>query len=74
MPVTLDVEGCALPSVQFLTDERGQRTAAVINLRTHAALWEEIQDVLVSRSRRKEKGVSLEEVKAGLIASGKPRG
>lgn len=40
----------------------------------HKALWEDIQDVLVSRSRRHERGVSIDKVKAGLIASGKLRG
>jgi len=53
--------------IQFLTDEKGTKTAAVIDLKVHRALWEDIADVLVSRSRRGEKGVSLEKVKAGLI-------
>ena len=48
--------------IQFLTDEKGTKTAAVIDLKTHKALWEDIADVLVSRSRRSEKGVSLEKV------------
>ena len=63
-----------MTGIQFLTDEKGQKTAAVIDLRTHKALWEDIQDVLVSRSRRQEKGVSLAEVRKGLIASGRLRG
>jgi hypothetical protein len=60
--------------IQFLTDEKGRKTAAVIDLKVHKALWEDIQDVLVSKSRRSEKGVSLAKVKAGLIASGNLRG
>ena len=60
--------------IQFLTDEKGRKTAAVIDLKVHKALWEDIQDVLVSKARRHEKGVSLGKVKAGLIASGKLRG
>lgn len=60
--------------IQFITDENGRRTAAVIDLETHKELWEDIEDVLVSRSRRKERGVPLEKVKAELIASGKLRG
>jgi hypothetical protein len=60
--------------IQFLTDEKGNKTAAVIDLKVHKALWEDLQDVLVSRSRRLEKGVSLDKVKAGLIASGNLRG
>ena len=60
--------------IQFITDEKGQKTAAVIDLKTHKALWEDIEDVLVSRSRRHERGVPLERVKADLVARGKLRG
>jgi hypothetical protein len=60
--------------IQFLTDERGRKTAAVIDLKVHKTLWEDIQDVLVSRARRGERTVSLAKVKAGLVASGKLRG
>ena len=63
-----------MSGIQFLTDEKGHKTAAVIDLKVHKALWEDIADVLVSRSRRQERGVSLDKVKAGLIASGKLRG
>ncbi|MDE3105009.1 MAG: hypothetical protein KGK08_07520 [Acidobacteriota bacterium] len=60
--------------IQFLTDEKGQKTAAVIDLKVHKALWEDIADVLVSQSRKHERGLSLEKAKAGLIARGKLRG
>jgi hypothetical protein len=60
--------------IQFITDSKGQKTAAVIDLRVHKALWEDIEDVLVSRSRRHERGVPLERVKADLVARGKLRG
>lgn len=63
-----------MTGIQFIMDEKGERTAAVIDLKTHKALWEDIEDVLVSRSRRGERGVPLEKVKAELIASGKLRG
>jgi len=46
----------------------------VIDLKVHKALWEDIEDVLVSRSRSREKGVLLAKVKAALVASGKLRG
>jgi hypothetical protein len=60
--------------IQFLTDEKGRKTAAVLDLKVHKALWEDIQDVLVSKSRRSEKSVPLAKVKAELMASGKLRG
>jgi hypothetical protein len=64
----------AMGGIQFVVDAKGQKTAAVIDLKVHKALWEDIEDVLVSRSRSREKGVPLAKVKAGLVASGKLRG
>jgi hypothetical protein len=63
-----------MTGIQFITDEKGRKTAAVIDLKKHKALWEDIQDVLVSQSRRHEKGIPLWRVKADLIRRGKLRG
>jgi hypothetical protein len=60
-----------MTGIQFITDGKGRKTAAVIDLKTHKTLWEDIEDVLVSRSRRNEKRISLEKVKAYLIQIGK---
>jgi hypothetical protein len=38
--------------IQFLTEDKGKRTAAVIDLKKHNELWEDIEDVLVSQSRK----------------------
>jgi hypothetical protein len=62
-----------MTGIQFVTDAKGRKTAAIIDLRTHKALWEDIEDVLVSRSRRNEKRIPLKKVKADLISSGKLR-
>jgi hypothetical protein len=63
-----------MTGIQFITDARGRKTAAVVDLKKHKALWEDIEDVLVSRSRRHEKRIPLEKVKTDLITSGKLRG
>src|ERR1019366_10129429 len=63
-----------MTGIQFITDGKGRKTAAVIDLKTHKALWEDIEDILISRSRRNEKRIPLENVKADLIKSGKLRG
>jgi hypothetical protein len=63
-----------MTGIQFITDESGRKTAAVIDLNKHKALWEDIEDVLVSRSRRNEKRIPLAKVKSDLVASGKLRG
>jgi hypothetical protein len=54
-----------MTGIQFITDEKGRKTAAVIDLKKHKALWEDIEDVLVSRSRRHEKRIRLDKVKSG---------
>ena len=63
-----------MTGIQFITDEKGRKTAAIIDLKKHKALWEDIEDVLVSRSRRHEKRIPLDRVKADLIKSGQVRG
>ncbi|MGB8581348.1 MAG: hypothetical protein WCD47_11040 [Candidatus Sulfotelmatobacter sp.] len=63
-----------MTGIQYITDERGRKTAAVIDLRKHKALWEDIQDVLVSRSRRHEKRIPLDKVKADLVKSARLNG
>ena len=62
-----------MTGIQFITDARGRKTAAVIDLKKHRALWEDLEDVLVSRSRRHEKRIPLAKVKADLIKRSKLR-
>ena len=62
-----------MSGIQFVTDEKGRKVAVQIDLKKHRELWEDIEDVLVSRSRRHERRIPLEKVKAGLIQSGKLR-
>ena len=45
--------------------------AGQIDLKVHRELWDDIEDVLVSRSRRHEKRIPLEKVKASLVKAGK---
>jgi hypothetical protein len=57
--------------IQYVTDDKGRKIAVQIDLKKHRELWEDIEDVLVSRSRRHEKRIPLDKVKAGLIKAGK---
>lgn len=66
--------GLSMNGIQFITNEKGRKTAAVIDLKKHKELWEDLQDVLVSRSRRHERGIPLQRVKASLVKRGKSRG
>ncbi len=60
-----------MTGIQYLTDEQGRKVAVQIDLKRHRELWEDIADVLVSRSRKNEKRIPLDKVKAGLVKSGK---
>jgi hypothetical protein len=46
-----------MTGIQFVTDEKGRKVAVQIDLKNHRALWEDIEDVLVSQSRRHEKRI-----------------
>jgi len=61
----------AMTGIQYVTDEKGRKVAVQIDLKKYRELWEDIEDMLVSRSRRHEKRIPLEKVKAGLVKSGK---
>jgi hypothetical protein len=63
-----------MSGVQFLVDDRGQKTAAVIDLKKHADVREDFHDVLIARRRVHEPRESLGSVKRRLIRSGKLRG
>jgi hypothetical protein len=60
-----------MTGIQYVTDEEGRKIAVQIDLREHAELWEEFEDVLISQSRRDEERIPLERVKENLIRSGK---
>jgi hypothetical protein len=60
-----------MTGIQYVTDEQGRKVAVQIDLKRHRELWEDIEDVLVSRSRKNEKRIPLDKVKAGLLKSGK---
>jgi len=60
-----------MTGIRYVTDEKGRKVAVQIDLTKHRELWEDLKDVLVTRSRRHEKRIPLEKVRAGLIKSGK---
>ena len=64
----------AMTGIQFVTDEKGRKVAVQIDLKKYGALLEEFWDGLISESRRNEKGIPLENIKANLIKRGRLRG
>ena len=41
-----------MTGIRYVTDDKGRKVAVQIDLTKHRELWEDIQDVLVSCSRR----------------------
>src|SRR6266849_10431587 len=63
-----------MTGIQFVTDEKGRRTAVLIDLKKHRAIWEDFWDGLVSESRRKQKGIPYEEYRAKRLKHNGRRG
>jgi hypothetical protein len=55
-----------MKGVQFLVDEKGTKTAVLIDLTRHAQLWEDFYDFALAREREKEPRESLESVRKRL--------
>ena len=55
-----------MSGIDFLVDERGNKKAAVIDLRRHRFIWEDFSDALIVQMRAGEPRESLEEVKRRL--------
>ncbi len=52
-----------MSGISFMVDERGRKTAAVIDLREHQRLWEDFYDSLLVAARADEPRESLESVR-----------
>jgi hypothetical protein len=57
--------------IQFVVDENGEKTAVLIDLRTHGELWEDFYDSLIASQRANEPRESLEDVERMLREGGK---
>jgi hypothetical protein len=55
-----------MSGISFVVDERGKKKAVMIDLEQHGSVWEDIHDLLVVRSRRREPRESLAEVEKRL--------
>jgi hypothetical protein len=62
-----------MTGIQFVTDAKGRKVAVQINLKRYGAVLEDFWDGLISESRRNEKGIPLEKVKADLVKRGRIR-
>ena len=62
-----------MTGIQFLTDEKGRKTAVQIDLKRHAAVWEDFHDGLLAESRRKEKSVPYGQYRMQRLKRTSPR-
>ena len=60
--------------IQFVIDDKGNKSAVIIDLNKYSDLWEDFYDSLVVRKRRKEPRESLNSVKKRLQRAGKLNG
>ncbi|MCD5409162.1 MAG: hypothetical protein LRZ87_00095 [Methanocellales archaeon] len=52
--------------IEYIVDDRGQKRAAVIDFDVYGSLWEDIHDILVVESRKREPRVKWENAKKRL--------
>ncbi len=62
-----------MSGIQFLTDEKGRKTGVLIDLKKHAAVWEDFQDGLIAESRRDEKSIPYDLYRARRLKRSSPR-
>lgn len=60
-----------MEGIQYVTNDKGQRVAVMIDLRKYGELWEDFYDSLTARLRAKEPRETLESVKKHLRKQGK---
>ncbi len=63
-----------MEGIQYVTNEKGQRTAVLIDLQKHSDAWEDFYDSLIVKQRANEPRESLRAVKKRLRRLGKLNG
>lgn len=58
-----------MKGIQFVIDDKGRKTAVIIDLKKHGELWEDFYDCLVAAERKDEPRESLESVKPRITKS-----
>ena len=63
-----------MEGIRFVTDEKGQKVAVMIDLQKYGELWEDIYDTLTARLRASEPREDLASVEKRLRKQGKLNG
>jgi hypothetical protein len=59
--------------IQFVTNDKGEKVAVLIDLARHGEMWEDIYDQLLAGERANDKRLPYETVRRRLVRSGKLR-
>jgi hypothetical protein len=60
-----------LTGIRYVVDEKGRKVAVQIDLKKHRQLWENMERVLISRSRRHGKRIRAARLKGELKTASK---
>lgn len=60
-----------MEGIQYVTNDKGQKVAVLIDLKKYGEVWEDFYDILTARARANEPRETLEEVKVLLKKQGK---
>ena len=60
-----------MKGIQYLVNEKGEKTGVVLDLALYKDLWEDIYDTLLAESRKDEEEESLESFKERMKAQGR---
>jgi len=60
-----------MSGIQFVIDDKGAKSAVIIDLNKYGDLWEDFYDTLIAYQRRKEPRETLHSVKKRLSREGK---
>jgi hypothetical protein len=63
-----------MQGIQFVIDEKGDKTAVLIDLKKYGDIWEDIYDRLLAQSRTDDPRDSIESVREKLQQLGKLNG
>ena len=63
-----------MEGIQYVTNDKGQKVAVMIDLQKYGEVWEDFYDILTARTRAKEPRETLESVKERLKKQGKLNG
>ena len=63
-----------MEGIQFVTNDKGRKTAVMIDLQKYGELWEDFYDSLTARLRANEPRETLDSVKKRLRKRGKLSG